>query len=156
MGRKKLGKNDPCPKGHVEGRNTHGQCVACRRLRDRGGKHPVWLLAEDAKWLSQAHLGLKRRKRNTGLPAASKRELWNKWVAQGKRCALTGMLVEGAPHLDHILPVSAGGTHAINNLQWVHPMANWAKNKYPVEKFEDWLLAAADALRARRQLKELI
>lgn len=87
---------------------------------------------------------------------ASTPELRALWLSQQKRCALTGMLVEGAPHLDHILPVSAGGTHEIDNLQWVHPMANWAKNKYPVEKFEDWLLAAADALRARRQLKELI
>lgn len=78
------------------------------------------------------------------------------WSAQGGRCALTGLLIEGVPHLDHIVPVAAGGGNGLDNLQWVHPTANMAKNKHSVAEFQDWLLAAADALRAKRLLETLL
>jgi 5-methylcytosine-specific restriction endonuclease McrA len=78
------------------------------------------------------------------------------WARQRGRCALTGLLIEGRPHLDHRTPVSAGGGHAVDNLQWVHPMANLAKSDRTAEEFQEWLLAAADSLRAKRELEALL
>jgi 5-methylcytosine-specific restriction endonuclease McrA len=77
--------------------------------------------------------------------------------AQNWRCALTGLpLTVETVHLDHIIPVSKGGTNAVGNLQWVHPTANYAKGNGTVAEFRAWLLAAADALRAKMQLEELL
>ena len=44
-------------------------------------------------------------------------------------CAYTGIkLVLGEnTNLDHITPVKKGGTHKINNLQWVDGKVNWMK-----------------------------
>lgn len=75
-------------------------------------------------------------------------------VQQEGRCALTGLPVD-RPQLDHIVPVAAGGGHTIDNLQWVHPMANGAKNSSTDAAFREWLLAAADALRAKLAIAEL-
>lgn len=77
------------------------------------------------------------------------------WQAQDGRCALTGLAIDGVPHLDHRVPAALGGAHTISNLQWVHPMANSAKNKFSEQEFRTWLLAAADALRRKMKLEEL-
>lgn len=106
-------------------------------------------------WIGRAQVQLRKR-RGKGQRCASKRELYVLWVAQGGRCALTGLPIDGVPHIDHVRPASAGGAHTIDNLQWVHPMANMAKNKHSVAEFQEWLLAAADALRAKRLLETLL
>jgi hypothetical protein len=72
------------------------------------------------------------------------------------RCALTGMKITPEyAHLDHRVPRSQGGMHTKENLQWVHPMANYAKNSNTAEEFRRWLLAAADALRERMAYEEM-
>jgi hypothetical protein len=55
---------------------------------------------------------------------------------QSFRCALSG--VEISPEtarLDHIMPVSQGGTDEIVNLQWLHVDANTAKGTMSQEQF---------------------
>ena len=97
-----------------------------------------------------AYLGAKMLRRYPP-PRATRKQLEDEWVRSGGWCGLTGMVIPPGvrPHLDHIVPVSAGGSSTIDNLHWVHPMANHAKNSHSVGEFREWLLAAADALRAR-------
>jgi len=37
--------------------------------------------------------------------------------------------------LDHIIPVSVGGTEDLENLQWLHEHVNQLKSNYPVDEF---------------------
>lgn len=80
------------------------------------------------------------------------------WAEQQGRCGLTGAPIPSdvVPHLDHIVAKSKGGATVKSNLQWVHPMANHAKNSHTVEEFREWLLAAAEALKQKMQLEELL
>lgn len=72
-------------------------------------------------------------------------DLRAKWAAQEGRCALTGILIPAGtqPQLDHILPRSLGGTHAIDNLRFIHPKANYAKHAGTDAEFWEWFDAVA-------------
>lgn len=156
MGRYKLPRDRPCKHGHTTGWTPHGHCRTCRRLMERKrNKKPQWLRKEGLTWIASSQIALRKR-RTKGQPCASKRELHALWVAQQGKCALTGLVIEGVPHLDHKVPVAAGGGHMIDNLQWVSPAANMAKLDRSVAEFEQWLLAAADSLRAKKQLEALL
>lgn len=153
----------PCARGHsYERRGPHG-CRDCNAARKRGARRAQgsaeWNAQKRANkryradWIVASHEQLSHRSR--GQPRASIRELRALWERQKGRCALTGLPVE-RPHLDHIVPAAAGGAHTIDNLQWVHPTANHAKNGSTVEEFRAWLLAAADALRQKMRLEALL
>lgn len=43
------------------------------------------------------------------------------------RCGICGEPVMGPLHLDHILPLAAGGTHEPDNVQLAHPACNQRK-----------------------------
>jgi 5-methylcytosine-specific restriction endonuclease McrA len=56
--------------------------------------------------------------------------------AQEFRCSLTGVvLTPETARLDHVVPVSQGGTDDIENLQWVHMDANAAKGTMDQDQF---------------------
>lgn len=116
-------------------------------------RRATYLVAAGAPWIANAHVQLKRRSR--GQRRATRQELLALWVSQSGRCALTGLPINGVPHLDHRVSASLGGGHTIDNLQWVHPMANLAKRDYSVAEFRRWLLAAADALRQKQLVETL-
>lgn len=63
-------------------------------------------------------------------------DLQSLWDCQGGRCALTGrpILIADA-HLDHVIPVSRGGSHELANLRWLSESANRAKGKMTDEEF---------------------
>lgn len=163
MGRHKTTPGTPCANGHPYVRRGPHGCRDCRhatkrRQRDLLGlsvwrKRSAYLEAAGAAWIASAHVALK--KRSPGQARATRRELLTLWRKQDGRCGLTGLPITGAPHLDHKIPVSIGGASTIDNLHWVHPIANMAKNNYSVDEFQTWLLAAADSLRAKRALEEL-
>lgn len=50
-----------------------------------------------------------------------------KW-RQGNECAIC-TVIPISYHLDHIIPLSRGGTHGIGNLQWLCPPCNMRKGK---------------------------
>lgn len=161
MSRHPLPANAPCPHGHTEGRNKRSQCITCRRLKEadpagrRKQNRPAYLTSAGLGWIGAAQKSLRKRRR-PGEKCASKRELYALWLCQGGRCALTGIVIDGVPHLDHRVPVAQGGAHTIDNLHWTHPAANMAKLDSTVDEFRAWLLAAADSLRAKMQFEALL
>lgn len=73
-------------------------------------------------------------------PFATCAELVGLWHGQRGRCALTGVRIStDNAHLDHVVPRSKGGAHTVDNLRWVHPMANAAKGAHSDEAFHRWL-----------------
>jgi 5-methylcytosine-specific restriction endonuclease McrA len=75
-----------------------------------------------------------------GAPCATRAELRALWGRQAGKCGLTGVPIPVGvkPHLDHIVPRVQGGAHTIENLRWVHPMANRAKGGHSDEEFLAW------------------
>jgi len=74
----------------------------------------------------------KKKKKNH----ATANELMQLLKTQGFRCALTGIeLTPQTARLDHIVPVSKGGTDIIENLQWLHIDANTAKATMAQDQF---------------------
>lgn len=104
-----------------------------------------------------AYLAVRQLYRCPG-PHASRSQLAALWASQRGLCGLTGAPIPDGirPHLDHIVPVAAGGASTVDNLHFVHPMANHAKNAHSLEDFRAWLLAAADALRNKLALEALL
>jgi|688.fasta_scaffold270557_2 hypothetical protein len=67
---------------------------------------------------------------------ASAGELLKKVKSQRFRCALSGVkLVPETAQLDHIVPLSNGGTNDIENLQWLDARVNKAKGTMSQAEF---------------------
>ena len=76
---------------------------------------------------------------------ASRSELRALIETQGFRCALTGVLLEPADaEIDHIMPVSLGGTHTIGNMQVLHRVVNRMKGALGNDEFIAWCRAVAN------------
>ena len=79
---------------------------------------------------------LARKEAKKARKKANAEQLMQLLRQQSFRCALSG--VEISPEtarLDHIVPVSQGGTDEIGNLQWLHVDANTAKGTMSQEQF---------------------
>lgn len=64
-------------------------------------------------------------------------ELKSLWKQQGGRCVYCGCkLTTKYRHLDHVIPLSRGGTNWISNLAWACPSCNSAKGN---KLLEEWL-----------------
>ena len=65
---------------------------------------------------------------------STRKDLLNQFNANGRICALCDKVVEAHEklHLDHILPVSEGGTDDISNLQYVHANCNLRRSNMTV------------------------
>lgn len=46
---------------------------------------------------------------------------------ESRICGVCNLFIEGAFHIDHIIPISKGGPHAVWNLQLAHPFCNLSK-----------------------------
>lgn len=51
------------------------------------------------------------------------------WIMnwESRICGICQILIEGDYHIDHITPLSRGGTHSADNLQLTHPFCNQSK-----------------------------
>jgi 5-methylcytosine-specific restriction endonuclease McrA len=125
-----------------------GHCRSC--LRER--KRRIRARRQPPKWLADRGLGFiwQARKSLRGRPGErpSLEALVALWDRQQGKCALTGLPLRGTPHLDHRLPYFLSGSHIIDNLQWTDRTANIAKNSLSAKAFREWVLAAADSIRA--------
>lgn len=84
------------------------------------------------KWRS---LALDLRKRPAGGKAPTATALRSA-LGEPYRCGLCGgALSWEVAALDHLLPLSRGGTHAIENLCWMHRVCNTAKGGLTIEEF---------------------
>lgn len=126
--------------------------IAASKSRARNEKVPArerrkrQRLSQDFCWIALRSLNSRRA---PGEPRASRKELRALWEKQQGRCALTGLPITGKPTIDHIVPVSAGGKHTVDNLQWVCREANMAKGTNSVAEFRAWLLTAAESLQKK-------
>lgn len=79
-------------------------------------------------WSASMHLRQENR--------ATYKELARLYRGQKGHCALSGRkLQKGLIHLDHIVPLSKGGTDEIENLRWVCKDANLAKRALTDNEF---------------------
>jgi 5-methylcytosine-specific restriction endonuclease McrA len=68
---------------------------------------------------------------------ATGRELKEKLEQQQYCCALSGLpLTPDTAVLDHIVPVTVGGGHAIDNVQWLHTDVNKMKHTLPEKRLK--------------------
>ena len=71
-----------------------------------------------------------------GLTKIAAKEIRKLLETQSYRCALSGMLLTPAvAALDHVIPVSQGGDHAIYNVQVLHKDVNLAKGTLSQDAF---------------------
>jgi len=66
--------------------------------------------------------------------------LMHKWKQQRGLCALTKQKLTRTAHVDHIVPVSRGGTDHSDNLQWLCPRANQIKHDMTLEELKAYCL----------------
>jgi hypothetical protein len=67
---------------------------------------------------------------------ATQRQLMELIEQQEFKCAMSGrLLTPTSAALDHIQPIANGGTHRIDNLQWVDSEINRMKGKLTVSEF---------------------
>ncbi len=58
------------------------------------------------------------------------------WKRQGGKCGLTGWPIDvHTAQIDHVIPVSRGGRHDIQNLRWVDARANRSKRELTDAEF---------------------
>ena len=71
-----------------------------------------------------------------GVDSSTASELKRLLIQQEYRCALSGVPLEPSrAEIDHIKPVSKGGGHGINNLQWLSKHVNRAKGTMSNDAF---------------------
>lgn len=67
---------------------------------------------------------------------------------QDSKCACCDVPLDDTRHLDHIIPLSKGGSNWIHNLQWLCPFCNVSKNDLLPEEWHTY--TQTDAFKRRR------
>lgn len=82
--------------------------------------------------------GIRFERQTRSRSEAGAKDLFMLLKEQKFRCALSGVkLLPETAALDHIIPVSRGGSDAIDNLQWVDCRINKMKGSMVLEEFLD-------------------
>jgi hypothetical protein len=83
----------------------------------------------------------KPQKRRPAIPVATSRAVLEAFERAGRHCVLCGWTVPPGekPHVDHILPVSRGGSDDITNLRGVHARCNGLKSDRTDEEYKEYI-----------------
>jgi len=116
-------------------RVLRGQCVCCTQKATAG----AFCFTH---WLKNIGHSYKLGKKNGGIAL-----LQRIWDEQCGKCAVTGMLlIPGvSASLDHIIPLSKGGTSTKENMRWVLLEINRAKADMTHQQFVDMCLTVVKA-----------
>jgi 5-methylcytosine-specific restriction endonuclease McrA len=88
------------------------------------------------------------KEKKKAIRKANAAQLMNRLRQQEFRCALSGIeLTPETARLDHIVPVSQGGTDEIDNLQWLHVDVNTAKGTMSQDQFVSMCRKVAEYMR---------
>jgi 5-methylcytosine-specific restriction endonuclease McrA len=73
---------------------------------------------------------IKARRRAIEKETSVERIDYNRIIEQSNMmCGICKQSIGDKWHFDHIIPLSAGGTHTFDNIQLAHPVCNLSKNK---------------------------
>jgi 5-methylcytosine-specific restriction endonuclease McrA len=81
---------------------------------------------------------LKLIRGNSGAEKVTARDLASLFRFQEGRCAYCAVPLGKRKHLDHVVPLSRGGPHALSNLAWSCPRCNNSKGWKVGEEFGVW------------------
>lgn len=126
-----------------EGAAPLTESVLKRRARDKRRWAEMSPWEKKAKYFvretNSGRRHMKNRKGNVRV-----RQLLEKLNQQGNACAISGLPIsESDADIDHIIPVSRGGSSEIENLQWVSRKINRMKGSMTSEEFVDMCLMVA-------------
>jgi 5-methylcytosine-specific restriction endonuclease McrA len=143
-----LGRDNPCGNGHVsERRVKDSACLACTAARVAAHKerHPNKVKAgNDARRKSNpdsfrdsAKLYRDRQRAAEGSHTAA--DIRRIHAEQGGKCACCGTPLSYDYHVDHIMPLTLGGSNWPDNLQALCEFCNISKNaKHPLDFSRYW------------------
>lgn len=107
--------------------------VAEKRRADK----KAWLASEEGRIWRRLTERARRKKARAGSNKATRavtRHCQGLLGLQKWRCAVCRTDLKLGKHLDHVIPLAAGGRHEVGNFQWLCPDCNLAKSaKHPVE-----------------------
>jgi 5-methylcytosine-specific restriction endonuclease McrA len=106
--------------------------------REYAQRHPERVLANLKRWQEEnpdkyRDQVLIKRARRRGARTGEKVILDDIIQHDRGRCGICGDPIIGQLHLDHVVPIAAGGSHEPDNVQLAHPDCNarkWAKLDY--------------------------
>jgi 5-methylcytosine-specific restriction endonuclease McrA len=113
----------------IEAAKPERQCIHCGVDMPRSMRADARFCSEDCN--SAAH-NLKRG--NGRLGPGRRREIERAYIIErdGSRCHLCGKKCKPEEiHLDHLIPLSRGGTHAYENVRVAHAFCNLSKRDQP-------------------------
>ncbi len=133
----------PCPRGHLAQRLTaNGACVDCARedtARREAGNQEVSdsrkIYRRENAERYRSHCRTRRAKLSGADGSHSQRDIDAIWDKQRGRCAYCRRRLDEGYHVDHINPVSKGGSNKRSNLQLTCKKCNLSKHNKTPEDF---------------------
>lgn len=142
LGLKRFYTGSPCQKGHLAERKVANKtCVVCCRVHFSSfyEKNRTRLITNKLAWYKEnPEYAREARNKRRSLQRASggtysKQEILNLFAYQCGKCANCLKPMQ-AYHIDHVMPLSLGGSNDRSNLQLLCPKCNQHKsNKDPLD-----------------------
>ena len=168
-----LSKLRPCDVIRLLNGSDYGEVISERQLRRHRGRagfvgrridlnqYVAWLLeqrhsTEREDSYDRLRRITKSKQRRTAGGAIKAHEVIDLIEQQDRRCALTGRRLKPKnAALDHITPVSRGGTHQIENAQILDKAVNRAKGTMNNDEFIELCCAVARYAKRRQKAKQM-